>query len=78
MRLRAYSDYEGYKYTPSIIIGNNFYAGVDCYIAAVGNIIIGDNVTLASRVTIIEHSHGRGDYKDIDTLVMKRELVVCY
>lgn len=74
MRLRAYCEYENYKYNPSIKIGNNFYAGVDCSIAAVGNILIGNNVTLASRVTIIDHSHGLGDYSDIEIPVMRREL----
>ena len=76
MRLRAHLDYEGKKYTPSIKIGNNFYAGVDCYISAVGNITIGNNVTLASRVTIIDHSHGKGDYSDIEIPTLKRDLGV--
>ncbi len=43
---------------------------------AVGKVIIGDNVTLASMVTIIDHSHGKGDYSDIDIPVMKRTLGV--
>lgn len=76
LRLRAYSEYENQQYQPHIQIGNNFYAGVDCAVTAVGNIHIGNNVTLASRVTVIDHSHGRNDYTDIDTPVMKRTLGV--
>lgn len=74
LRLRAYEEFDNPKYSPSISIGNNFYAGDNCAIMAVGNIIIRDNVTLASRVTIIDHSHGIGDYSDINIPVMKRKL----
>lgn len=76
LRLRAYNEYENQQYHPMIQIGNNFYAGVDCAITAVGNIYIGDNVTLASRVTVIDHSHGKNDYSDIEIPVMKRFLGV--
>ena len=40
----------------------------------VGKLVIGNNVTLASRVTIIDHAHGKADYSDIEIPVMKREL----
>lgn len=76
LRLRAYYEFENEDYNPSILIGDNFYAGQDCSVLAVGAIIIGNNVTLASRVTIIDHSHGLGDYSDIDIPVMKRRLGV--
>lgn len=76
MRLRYHPYYEGKKYNSSIKIGNNFYAGVDCYISAVGNITIGNNVILASRITIIDHSHGKGDYSDIEISTLKRDLGV--
>lgn len=76
LRLRAYSEYENQRYQPTIFIGNNFYTGVDCAVTAVGNIHIGHNVTLASRVTVIDHSHGKNDYADINTPVMKRTLGV--
>lgn len=76
LRLRAYNEYENQQYHPTIQIGNDFYAGVDCAITAVGNIYIGHNVTFASRVTVIDHSHGRNDYSDIDLPVMKRFLGV--
>ena len=74
LRLRAYDVFENEVYNPLISIGNDFYAGQDCSVMAVGTITIGNNVTLASRVTIIDHSHGKGDYSDIDIPVMKRRL----
>lgn len=75
LKLRAHKEFRG-KHNPNLQIGNNFYVGSDCYISAVGNIIIGNDVTLASRVTIIDHSHGIGDYSDIEIPVMQRKLGV--
>lgn len=76
LRLRAYTDFGNHKYDATITIGNNFYAGDNCAIMAVGHIIIGNNVTLASRVTVIDHSHGIGDYSDMKEPVMERNLGV--
>jgi len=41
----------------------------------IGKLTIGNNVTLASRVTIIDHSHGKLDETDIDVPVMERALI---
>ena len=76
LRLRAYTEFQTVKYHPKIEIGNNFYAASDCYIAAVRHIKLGDNVTFASRCTVIDHAHGVGDYSDINTPVMLRKLGV--
>ena len=73
-KLRAYNNFEGLVYYPNITIGDNFYSGTQSCISAIGIIKIGNNVTLASRVTIIDHSHGRKDYTDLSTPVRKREL----
>lgn len=62
------------KLFPEIVIGNNFYAGTESCITAIGHITLGNNVTLASRVTIIDHLHGRTDYSDVEIPVMQREL----
>jgi len=74
LKLRAFDSYEGQEYSPSVKIGNNFYAGTDCHIGTIGCITIGNNVTLASKVCIIDHSHGIGDYSDINIPVLKRRL----
>lgn len=74
--IRAHTKFNETEYNSSINIGNNFYAGTDCFISAIGNLVIGDNVTLASRVTIIDNYHGKSDYSDISTPVMKRELSI--
>jgi len=58
LRLEAFDEFLDDKFTPEIIIGNNFSAQKDCHIGAINKIIIGDNVLLASKVYISDHSHG--------------------
>lgn len=57
-RLDAYDTYLGDKYCPVIQIGNNVSIQKDCHIGAINKIIIGNNVLLASKVYISDHSHG--------------------
>ena len=73
-KLRAHREYENKFFFPEITIGDNFYAATQSNITIVGTLVIGSDVTLASRVTIIDHAHGRADYSDLETPVMKREL----
>jgi acetyltransferase-like isoleucine patch superfamily enzyme len=73
-KIRAYSDFEGYQYRPEIIIGDDFYMGTNCCISAIGKIKIGNSVTFASNITVLDHQHGLSDFSDIETPVMKREL----
>jgi acetyltransferase-like isoleucine patch superfamily enzyme len=75
-KLRAHQEYENIIFSPVIIIGDNFYAGTQSYISIIGKLVLGNNVTLASRVTIIDHAHGKSDYSDIEIPVMKRELSI--
>lgn len=74
--IRAHSSFNGKEYGSSVKIGDNFYAGTDCFISIIGNLEIGNNVTLASRVTIIDNYHGHSDYSDINVPVMKRDLSI--
>lgn len=46
------------KFNPEIIIGNNVSIQKDCHIGAINKIIIGNNVLIASKVYISDHSHG--------------------
>lgn len=73
-KLRAYEEFAEKKFYPDIIIGDNFYAATESCITAIGRIKIGDNVTLASHVTINDHAHGKLDYSDVEVPVMQREL----
>jgi acetyltransferase-like isoleucine patch superfamily enzyme len=73
-KLRTYSFFSGKKHRPFIMIGDNVHFETDCYLSAIGRISIGDNVTLASYVTIIDHNHGAVDYSDLEIPVMQRQL----
>nr|WP_082586722.1 DapH/DapD/GlmU-related protein [Flavobacterium sp. Root935] len=58
LRLDAIDNFLGEKFCPEIIIGNNVSIQKDCHIGAINKIILGDNVLLASKVYISDHSHG--------------------
>lgn len=58
LRLDAIDRFLGDTFTPEIIIGDNVCIQMDCHIGAINKIIIGNNVLLASKVYISDHSHG--------------------
>jgi len=58
LRLDAIDEFLGDKFTPQVIIGDNVSIQKDCHIGAINKIIIGNNVLLASKVFISDHSHG--------------------
>lgn len=57
-RLEAIDTFASVTYTPEIKIGNNFICNTDVHIGCIEKITIGDNVLLASRIYISDHSHG--------------------
>jgi acetyltransferase-like isoleucine patch superfamily enzyme len=58
LRLEVYDYVNGIKYTPRVTIGNNVAINFDCHIGCINEIIIGDNVLIASKVFITDHLHG--------------------
>lgn len=54
----ALTKYNDQRFTPSIIIGDNFSASDYFHIAATNKIIIGNNVLVGSKVLITDHVHG--------------------
>lgn len=58
LRLEAFDNFLGDKFFPKIVIGDNVLIQKDCHIGAINSIIIGNNVLLASKVYISDHSHG--------------------
>lgn len=58
LRLDTIDEFFDDKFTPEIRIGNNVSIQKDCHIGAINKIIIGNNVLLASKVYISDHSHG--------------------
>lgn len=58
LRLDAFDGFLGERFTPQITIGDNVSIQKDCHIGAINRIVIGDNVLIASKVYISDHSHG--------------------
>jgi len=58
LRLDALDGRSEQSFSPQIIIGNNVSIEKDCHIAAINRIEIGNNVLIASKVYIGDHSHG--------------------
>lgn len=58
LRLDVIDSFLGDKFDPEVIIGDNVSIQKDCHIGAINKIIIGNNVLLASKVYISDHSHG--------------------
>jgi len=74
LRLEAYSRFGEQKFSPQITIGNNVSLNFDCHIACIDKIIIEDNVLVASKVYISDHSHGRNSIEEISIPPGKRKL----
>ena len=73
--LTAWDEYEGIKYTPSIIIGKHCRIGEYCQITACHKIIIGDNLLTGRYVYISDNAHGNTQIKhlSIPPIVKERE-----
>lgn len=58
LRLEAWDQYAGQHFHPSLVIGDNVNMNTDCHIGCIELVEIGNNVLIASRVYISDHSHG--------------------
>ena len=74
LRIEAWDEYEGIKYSPQIIIGDNVVFNSDCHIGCINRVIIGNNVMMASRIYISDHFHGNISNEDTNYPPAKRKL----
>jgi acetyltransferase-like isoleucine patch superfamily enzyme len=74
LRLDAYDEFLGDKFNPEITIGNNVSIQKDCHIGAINKIVLGNNVLLASKVYISDHSHGEVNVEAIKLPPSQRKL----
>jgi acetyltransferase-like isoleucine patch superfamily enzyme len=74
LRLDTIDEFLDDRFTPEIRIGNNVSIQKDCHIGAINKIIIGNNVLLASKVYISDHSHGATTADAIKLPPSKRKL----
>lgn len=74
IRIEAWDAYYEQKFAPQIIIGNNVGMNSDVHIGCINKIIIGDNVLMASRIYISDHTHGTIDKSELHLPPAKRKL----
>lgn len=74
LKLRTFNNWKGNRMNPKIIIGNNVNIESDCHISAIQEVIIEDNVLIASFVFISDHSHGRLAPEEMDIPPIDRPL----
>lgn len=72
--INAWEKHQDNNYTPEISIGNNTHLGEGCHISAINKIIIGNNVLMGRRISIIDNSHGDATLKDFMEPPSKRKL----
>ncbi|MEF9479857.1 DapH/DapD/GlmU-related protein [Chryseobacterium sp. RRHN12] len=74
LRLEAWDRFQGEHFTPEIIIGDDVICNSDVHIGAINKIIIGNNVLMASRIYISDHSHGNISIEDLEHVPGMRPL----
>jgi acetyltransferase-like isoleucine patch superfamily enzyme len=74
IRLETFDCYQNEHYSPSIRIGDNVSISYDCHIGAINLVDIGDNVLIASKVYIADHSHGDVDLQSLNIPPKSRSL----
>ncbi len=66
LRLDAIRHYDNQSFEPEVVIGNNVTLNSFCHIGCINKVHIGNNVLIASKVFISDHSHG-----DVTSEVLK-------
>lgn len=75
LRIEAFDRHLDKQFSPQITIGDRVSINYDCHIGCVNEVTIGNDVLLASRVYISDHSHGVLDYHDIEVPPSERKVV---
>lgn len=75
LRIEAYDKYGDQSFSPLISIGNNVVMNTDVHIGCINKVIIGNNVLIASRVYISDHSHGEITTDALSFVPAKRLLI---
>lgn len=65
-QLEAHKAHNGNKFAPEIKIGNNVSINYNVHIGAINQVIIGDNVLIASKVFITDHHHGKTNKESLE------------
>ncbi|CAH1906343.1 Galactoside O-acetyltransferase [Candidatus Nitrotoga sp. HW29] len=73
--LEAISGFAGECFDPRLVIGDRVSMGYYCHIGCITEIVIGDDVLIASHVFITDHGHGSNSGIDRDLPPVRRCLV---
>lgn len=57
---------------PSLIIGNRVHIGAYSMVIAANKVLVGNNVVMSERVTILDHYHG---YEDVNKPVIDQPII---
>lgn len=74
LQLEAIDSHNGKSFTPKIRIGNGVSINYNVHIGACNEVIIEDDVLIASRVYITDHYHGTTKREELDILPSNRIL----
>lgn len=75
LRIEAWDEYAGTSFSPEIIIGKNVAINTDVHIGCIQKVVIGDNVLMASRIYISDHSHGEINAAALSLAPAQRPLI---
>ncbi len=75
LRIEAIDKYGIQYFKPEINIGNNVTFNTDVHIGCVNKVYIGNNVLLASRIFISDHSHGATNIESLSIPPNLRPLI---
>ena len=72
--LQCWDDYKGFKYSPSVSIGDKVHLGLGCHIGCINKVVIGNNVLMGKNVHITDHNHGTITAEEMSVAPINREL----
>ncbi len=73
--MEAFVVFQGETFRPRIVIGDRVSFGYHCHVGCIDEVNIGNDVLIASRVFISDHSHGGAQASDLSLPPARRPLV---
>ena len=74
-RIEVFTKFKSQTFKPRVTFGDNVSINYDFHLGCIKSIDIGDNVLIASRVTIIDHNHGDTTMESLRIPPSMRDLV---
>jgi acetyltransferase-like isoleucine patch superfamily enzyme len=74
-RIEVFDSFNGDTFKPKVTFGNNVSINYDFHLGCINSVEVGDNVLIASRVTIIDHNHGDTTLETLELSPSIRDLV---